>query len=259
MLLAVMIAQIRRLGDHICMSEITASAAAEWLGISQRQVERLARAGELMVTRNVGGALLLDGASVHGWAQRDRRHGRPWSAATAWAALTLLSGERVDWLSPSALSRLRHRLRSSDASELTWQVRRRAAVHRMQGWGQDTGLLRTGVSALRDSELSALFELSPATRGIDGYVRANEFSAVVTALGLVEDVAGNALVRVVPEGAGYVVGRVLTAAVAVDLSESLDTRESAAGQRVLQNLLDEFRASGGYLNISTDMRDYSLG
>lgn len=238
---------------------MTASTAAERLGISQRQVERLARAGELTVTRTVGGALLLDGGSVHRWAQRHRHQGRPWSAATAWAALTLLSGARVDWLSPPALSRLRHRLRSSDASELTWRVRRRAAVHRMQGWGEDTGLLHTGVSALRDPELSALFELSPVTRGTDGYVRARELSAVATALGLVDDVAGNTLVRVVPDDAGYALDRVLTAAVAVDLTESLDTRESAAGQRVLQQLLDDFRAGDGHLNSSTDTGDHSLG
>lgn len=238
---------------------MTASTAAERLGISQRQVERLARAGELTVTRTVGGALLLDGASVHGWAQQPRRQGRPWSSATAWAALTLLSGARVDWLSPSALSRLRHRLRSGDASELTWRVRRRAAVHRMQGWGEDTGLLHTGVSALRDPELSALFDLSPAARGTDGYVRAGEFSAMATALGLVDDVAGNTLVRVVPDDAGYALDRVLTAAVAVDLTESLDTRESAAGQRVLQHLLDDFRAGDGHLNSSTDTGDHSLG
>jgi hypothetical protein len=134
-------------------------------------------------------------------------------------------------------------------------VRRRAAVHRMQGWGQDAGLVRAGVSALRDSELSALFELSPVDRAIDGYVRADEFSAVVAALGLVEDVAGNARVRVVAEDAGYAVGHVLTAAVAVDLSESLDTRESAAGRRVLQNLLDEFHAGEGCLNTSIAVRD----
>jgi hypothetical protein len=52
---------------------------------------------------------------------------------------------------------------------------------------------------------------------------------------------------------------VLTAAVAVDLTESLDTRESAAGQRVLQHLLDDFRAGDGHLNTSTDIRDHSLG
>ena len=49
-------------------------------------------------------------------------------------------------------------------------------------------------------------------------------------------------VRVVPEDAGYAVDRVLTAAVAVDLAGSLDTRESAAGMRVLGDMLDDFRS-----------------
>jgi excisionase family DNA binding protein len=239
------------------VSELTAATAAERLQISQRQVERLARAGELTVTRTVGGALLLDGASIHRWAHQHRRRGRPWTAATAWAALTLLSGARVHWLTPSALSRLRHRLRSSDAPDLAWMVRRRGAVHRMQGWGQGTGLLDTGASALHDPELSALFELAPVARGIDGYVRAREFSTAVTTLGLVEDVTGDTVVRVVPDDAGYAVNHVLTAAVAVDLSESLDTRESSAGQRVLQKLLDDFRAGDGHLNTSVEGTDRS--
>lgn len=55
-----------------------AAAAAE-LGVSKRQVTRLARARDLDVTREVGGALLLDSASVHRWAQRRRLRGRPWS------------------------------------------------------------------------------------------------------------------------------------------------------------------------------------
>jgi hypothetical protein len=146
-------------------------------------------------------------------------------------------------------------LRNSDASELTWLVRRRAALHRMQGWGQETGLLATGMSALNDPEKSALFELAPVARGVDGYVRAGEFSSLVTTLGLVDDVAGNTVVRVVPDDAGYAVDRVLTAAVAVDLSESLDTRESAAGQRILQKLLDDFRAGDGQLNTTGSSKD----
>lgn len=107
---------------------MTTAAAAAQLSTSTRQVERLAQAGELTVTRIVAGALLLDSESVHLWSQMRRHRGRPWSAATAWAALALLSGERVGWLSAAAMSRLRHRLRASDASELAWMVRRRAEV-----------------------------------------------------------------------------------------------------------------------------------
>lgn len=225
------------------MGEMTTVASAEVLGVSARQVARLARVGELTVTRTVGGALLLDGASVHRLAKQGRHNGRPWAAATAWAALALLSGERVDWLDAPAMSRLRHRLRASSASELCWMTRRRAMVHRMRGWGKDTGLLHTGVSALRDPVVSGRFNLTPVTDGSDGYVCARNFTAATTALGLVDDVDGDMTVRVVPDDAGYAVDRVLTAAVAVDLAGSLDTRESAAGMCVLEDMLDDFRST----------------
>lgn len=224
------------------MSEMTTVAGAEILGVSARQVARLARGGELTVTRTVGGALLLDGASVHRLAGQARHNGRPWTPATAWAALALLSGERVDWLDRSAMSRLRHRLRASTASQLCWMARRHASVHRMQGWGKNTGLLASGVSALHDEAMSELFDLTAVDRGADGYVRARDFADVVGAAGLVDDVDGDVIVRVVPEDAGYAVDHILTAAVAVDLAESLDTRESAAGIRVLEDLLGRFRS-----------------
>jgi len=228
--------------QYMFMSEMTTVACAEILGISARQVARLARAGELTVSRTVGGALLVDGASVHRLAKHGRHNGRPWTAATAWAALVLLSGERVDWLDAAAQSRLRHRLRASSASELCWTTRRRATVHRMRGWGKNEGLLHSGVSALRDPAMSELFDLTAVERGADGYVCASNFADVVKKLGLIDDVAGDVTVRAVPDDSGYAVDHVLTAAVAVDLAESLDTRESAAGLRVLEDLLDAFRS-----------------
>lgn len=221
---------------------MTTVACAKVLGISARQVARLARAGELTVSRTVGGALLVDGASVHRLAKHGRHKGRPWSAATAWAALALLSGEHADWLDAPAISRLRHRLRASSASELCWMTRRRATVHRMRGWGKDEGLLHSGVSALRDPAMSQLFDLTAVERGADGYVHARDFADLVTTLGLVEDRDGNVTVRAVADDSGYAVDHMLTAAVAVDLAESLDTRESAAGLRVLEDMLDAFRS-----------------
>ena len=64
----------------------------------------------------------------------------------------------------------------------------------------------------------------------------------MTTLGLVEDRDGDVTVRVVTDDSGYAVDHVPTAAVAVYLAESLDTRESAAGLRVLKDLLDAFRS-----------------
>lgn len=230
----------------MCMAEMTAADAAEHLQVSQRQVRRLASKGVLATTRVVGRTLLLDAASVHQLAGRVRHNGRPWTAATAWAALALLSGQNAPWMDPAALSRLRHRLRGARATEVAWLARGRARVHQMQGWGRDNGLIVTGVSALREPQLAALFDLSPAERGVDGYVAARHFDDVVTNLGLFDDIEGDVTVRVVPDDAGYTLDRPLIAAVAVDLSESLETREAAAGERVLDDLLDAFRAGDSH-------------
>ncbi|CAJ1583623.1 DNA-binding protein [[Mycobacterium] wendilense] len=230
------------------MSEMTAAEAAEVLEVSQRQVARLASKEVLTVSRVVGRTLLLDSASVHRLAQRARRNGRPWSAATAWAALALLSGKQADWMDAARLSRLRHRLRGINASDLVWLSRRRATIHQMRGWDAVTGLVPTGVSALRDPENAALFGLSATDRGSDGYVAASAFPELVTGSGLYDDIEGDVVVRVVPDDAGYRLEQSLVAAVAVDLAEALDTREAAAGERILTELLTEFRAGDGHRN-----------
>ncbi|MGZ9828813.1 DNA-binding protein [Tsukamurella ocularis] len=221
------------------MSEMSVSAAAQHLKVTPRQVARLARSGELTVTRRVGGALLLDGASVHRRAHARPARGRPATPAGAWAALAMLSGETADWLDPAALSRLRARLRRSCAEDVAWTVRRRSLrIERMQGWGDATGLIPTGASVLTDPYWSDYFELSAVDRGThDGYVPQKKYAATIRDLGLIEDPEGDFTIRVVPASAGWPVDRVLPAAVAVDLMESLDTREAAAGNLALTRML----------------------
>ncbi|MCG7595298.1 hypothetical protein [Mycobacterium sp. PSTR-4-N] len=103
------------------------------------------------------------------------------------------------------------------------------------------------MSALRDPEVAARFGLSPVERGTDGYVAARDFPDTVNKLGLIEDLEGDITVRVIPDDAGCTVDRPLMAAIAVDLSESLDTREASAGERVLGELLDAFRAGNTHV------------
>ncbi|GAA1193369.1 hypothetical protein GCM10009632_10450 [Mycolicibacterium alvei] len=230
----------------MCMAEMTVVDAAVQLDVSERQVRRLANNGVLTISRVVGRTLLLDSVSVHQLAARVRHNGRPWAAATAWAALAMLSGQLAPWMDPAAASRLRHRLRGARATEVAWLARGRAHVRQMQGWGRDNGLVPTGVSALCEPKIAALFDLSPVDRGSDGYVAARHFDDMVTNLGLFDDIEGDIVVRVVPDDAGYAVDRPLIAAVAVDLSESLDTREAAAGERVLDDLLTAFRTGNSH-------------
>ncbi|MFE5708092.1 hypothetical protein [Rhodococcus koreensis] len=233
------------------MGEMSVSAAAAELGVTGRQVTRLARAGELVVTREVGRALLLDAGSVHRLARSDRHRGRPWNGEVAWAALAMLSQVRVDWISPSQGTRLRHRLRRASVEEVAFLARRRARVQRMRGWGDELNALvtggcvaATGVSALAHVEgVAGRFGLSGRGGGaVDGYVLGDELAGVIETFGLVADGEGEVTLRVVTVLDPFFTTTTLpVAAVAVDLMESLDTRERSAGARVLGELLDDIR------------------
>ncbi|MDH6284538.1 hypothetical protein [Prescottella agglutinans] len=232
------------------MSEMSVVDAATTLGVSSRQVERLAQAGDVVVTRRVGRSMLLDSSSVHRCAQMGRRRGRPWSEQAAWGALGLLSGLSVDWLPAAHRTRLRDRLRRSTADEVAYFARRRQArILRMRGWGAEmTGpgsvLIAGGVSALdADLQLAERFGLTTGHRdGVDGYVLAAHVEAIVGAFGLVPDLEGDVTLRVISDLHPVLTdGAVPVAVVAVDLMESLSARERRAGARVLQELLDDLR------------------
>ncbi|MFD6063015.1 hypothetical protein [Rhodococcus wratislaviensis] len=184
-------------------------------------------------------------------AQTDRHRGRPWNGDVAWAALAMLSGVGVDWISPSQATRLRHRLRRASANEVAFLARRRAQVHRMRGWGDELNTLlaggnvaATGVSALTHVQGAAgRFGLSGmAGSAVDGYVPGGELAGVVDTFGLVADGEGDVTLRVVTALDPFFTTTTLpVAAVAVDLMESLDTRERSAGARVLGELIDDIR------------------
>ncbi|MFD4268179.1 hypothetical protein [Rhodococcus sp. NPDC058481] len=227
------------------MREMSAVDAATALGVSQRQVERLAQAGDVVVTRRVGRALLLDAASVHRCAQMSRRRGRPWSEQAAWAALTLLSGLSVDWIPGAHQARLIERLHRSTAEEVAYLARRRSTrILRMRGWGTEMArslLVAGGASALdTDPQMAARFELTTGHHGgFDGYLLDTHVEAVVDAFGLVPDLGGDVTLRVISDPhTARTGGAVPMAVVAADLMDSLSTREHNAGTRVLQDLLD---------------------
>lgn len=221
--------------------------AAAALGVSTRQVERLAQAGDVAVARRVGRVLLLDASSVHRCAQMSRRRGRPWSEQSAWAALALLSGLRVDWISSAHRERLLMRLRNSAPETVAYLARRRVSrVLRMRGWGLEmTGpgslLIAGGVSALdTNPQMAVRFGLTAGHHsGADGYVLEAHVEALVDAYGLIPDLNGEVTLRVVSEPHPPLNrGVIPIAVVATDLIDSLNTRERGAGTRVLQELLD---------------------
>lgn len=72
------------------MDLISTADAAERLGITERQVRRLAAAGELSA-RRVGGRWLIDAKAVRHRSRSDSRPGRPLSPSMAWTVLAATS------------------------------------------------------------------------------------------------------------------------------------------------------------------------
>jgi hypothetical protein len=100
--------------------ETATAAAASQLGVSQRQVQRLARNGRL-VSREVAGRTVVAGRSVVAMSRSSAR-GRRWEEDTVTAACELLERGSTERISGSQRSRLRSRLRTVALAELAYQV-----------------------------------------------------------------------------------------------------------------------------------------
>jgi hypothetical protein len=218
--------------------------AAHLLGVSVRQVQRLANAGRLDVVHHIGRSAVLDAASVHKLANFGTARGRAWNARTVWAALGLLDGDdHVSLSSASQEWHLRERLRGMQPHDLVrhgrWRaktIRYRASASYLDDLAQHLTL--TGTSAIdADPKLTRLFGLSGArAASVDGYVSAEAVAALVNRFFLVRDIDGNVTLRVTD--AEYHSSRIASVAtVALDLADSLDPRQRAAGLRALTRMM----------------------
>jgi len=222
------------------MTQMTTTTAAERLGVTQRQVQRLIDAGALPATRTAGDAWVVDALAVNSMARTRPTRGRPWSPATAWAALWRLSGLDVDWLDRRTTSRLHDRLESIDAEEFVHATRRRAVVHRYRASESflvdvTALVIRSGPSAIEPST----FGMDQDLGRVDGYCTSEAADRLERDFHLVEDPQGNVTLRVAAMPAIVLRGRdaMPVAVVAADLAESFEARERSAGLRVLADLL----------------------
>ena len=231
------------------MPAMTAQTASAILGVSPREVRRLAAEGRLQGARHLGRTLVLDSDAVHRLAREPRRRGRPWSERVAWAALSLLSGGGAAWLSSAELSRLKGRLRKTAVDDLQYLATRRARVLLFRARPTVVSdlagyLVPTGASALSVTQLREL-GLTAADHNLDGYVPAGELAELQAKFGLIEDASGNVTLRAVTVEDAFSGGVAPRAAIMLDLASSLDTRESAAGRRETTVLIANMVNRGG--------------
>ena len=100
--------------------EIETRSAATQLGLSQRQVQRLAQNGGV-IHRVVAGRTVVSGRSLIA-VSRSAARGRRWDEQTVRAACELLDRGSTQLIDGSQRSRLRGRLRAMTVAELAYQV-----------------------------------------------------------------------------------------------------------------------------------------
>jgi len=219
---------------------VTTAIAAERLGVSQRQVQRMIAAGDLPAQRTAGDAWLVDALAVNALGRTRPSRGRPWTPETAWAALWQLSGLDVAWLAPRTASRLAQRLKQMSPDALVHACRRRATTHRYRVSESFAAEFRTAVVLSGTSATTAAtFGIEPDSTSLDGYCDSEALTRMVHDFDLVEDARGNATLRAAALRSLPLHGRktMPVAVVAADLAESLEARERSAGLRVLEDLL----------------------
>jgi excisionase family DNA binding protein len=222
------------------MTQMTTATAADRLGVSQRQVERLIASGELPASRTAGDAWMVDALALNALARARPARGRPWSTGTAWAALWHLSGLEADWLDRRSARRLVERLGSLDADDLVHACRRRAATRHYRVSDSLIDDLRAAVVRSGTSAMTAVtFGMSADAARVDGYCDEGALAELEIRFHLLEDMRGNATLRVAPLRALPIGDRheMPVAVVAADLAESIEVRERSAGLRVLESLL----------------------
>jgi hypothetical protein len=220
---------------------MSSAEASRQLGVSMRQVQRLTASGALSQSGNVGRSHLIDAQSVHRLKVRGAGRGRPWESETIAATIELLTDGETARLTSFARGRLRHRLSGMLADQLVRATRMRADVRRYRSsvsfFEQVKGAVIPTGSAAVDSDftLARKFGLAGSNRDIvDGYVDEKSAQRLVRECHLAEADDGNVTLRVTKIEA---LPRASAVLVALDLAESLDTRDRSAGLAYLAQRL----------------------
>lgn len=218
------------------MADLTASELAERLNVSRRHATDLLTQGVITGRRLSSGMWLANSDSVLRYESGARRgKGRRLDAATAWGVLWELSGLHADWLTASSRSRVRARIRNSNAEQLARAVASRSRAQHFRA----ANAVKAGADLVTTGRAAAGVlgvGLMDDERHVCGYVRRGEIG----------EYARSHFMTASPDGQDVVYdntlpvrfdGDVMPAAViAADLAVSTDTRERSGGLRALEQL-----------------------
>ena len=223
------------------MPHLTAVRLAQRLSVTRRHATELLASGAIEGRQISSGTWLADSDSVARYETTARRgKGRTLDPATAWGMLWMLSGLEADWLTPSTRSRIRTRLRTASAEDISRAVSERAKAHRYAAANVEnaaSGLIATSRAAAGRLGVGLMDD----TRAAVGYAPAIADEYALTHF-MVPSNSGQNIVDDNTLPTGHAAHTMPLAVVAADLATSIDIREHAGGLRALEKL--KARVSG---------------
>lgn len=223
------------------MDSLMTKDAARALGVSQRQVTDLLRAGKLSGEQLSDGTWLVTPRSISERRSLNSGAGRTWSAASSWALLGELSGQSSTGLSQSTLARIRRRISMSTAEEIARKVASRTVAHRYTADSiakTASELVLTGRSAADAIDT----ELTSQTQVVEGYLRDETLESFVRRHLLSADNDGNVTIYERLDWQDFEGRYAPDAVIAADLARSTSTRERSAGLAALEDMRQRWLA-----------------
>lgn len=217
------------------MDSLMTRDAARALGVSQRQVTDLLRAGKLAGEQLSDGTWLVTPRSISERRSLNAGAGRNWSAASSWALLDELSGHSSTGLSQSTLARIRRRIRTSTAEDIARRVATRTTAHR---YAADSlartadDLVLTGASAAEMIDRN----LTTDKRKVEGYLCNGTLEDFVRHHLLTIDNEGDVTIYDSLKRDEFKGRHASQSVIAADLARSLNTRERSAGLAALDDM-----------------------
>jgi hypothetical protein len=223
------------------MDSVMTKDAALALGISQRQVTDLLRAGKLAGEQLRDGTWLVTPRSINERQSVNAGAGRTWSAASSWALLGELSGQSSTGLSQSTVARIRRRIRTSTAEEIARKVASRTIAHRYAADSitkTASELVLTGRSAADVIDT----ELTSQTQVVEGYLRDEALESFERRHLLSADDNGDVTIYERHDSLNFDGRYAPDAVIAADLARSTSTRERSAGLTALEEMRQQWLA-----------------
>ncbi len=220
---------------------VTTRQAADLLGVTVQQVNRLAKSGDL--TRVARGVLDRDSVEAH-LAVRQGVSTQAWAEHTAWGAIATLSGLTPNWLGSVQRSRLKSTLRGVTAERFVAQARNRAQVHIYQGHSAIAARLRNEI-VVADRGAIGLGAQSLLEARADGYVDAGDVQKIAHRYALRESARGGYVLRATTFDLATVqrITEASNVLASLDAATSRDPRERGVGADVLTESLARWNRS----------------